>query len=138
MSENIATLETERQNRISPQPVCSGVYFTRFDTYETERELLFRCLMPYVELIHVEAQLRKGELVIRGKVRPPSRAVVKSSRPKALGHFYRSFAIDQPVAGDHVSAHFQDGLLTVRLPKRGVTRARGAEECRQTSRAPIE
>jgi HSP20 family molecular chaperone IbpA len=117
MTETTATLETEQQDVISSQLVCEGVYFTRFDTFETDRELIFRCLMPGVQLIRVEPRLHKNELVIQGEVRlhqgPPS----SQAGPKPTARFYRSFAIDQPVAADQVSAHLQDGMLTVRLPK---------------------
>ncbi len=69
--------------------------------------------MPGVQLIRVEPRLHKNELVIQGQVRLNS----SQPGPKPLASFYRSFAIDRPVAGDQISANFHDGLLTVRLPK---------------------
>lgn len=100
----------------SPRPVWDGVYFTRFNTYETESDLIFRCPMPGVQLIQIETEVRNGELIIKGKVRLEWNADSKDSKPHC---FYRSFPVPDNVDADRIKAHFQGGVLTVRVPMSG-------------------
>ncbi len=119
MIESNGTIENETQDGISNQMVRGGIYFTRFDRYETDQEFLFRCRMPDVELAQVEPRWRQGELVIQGKVRLNQGSPLSETGPKPLASFYRSFPIHRHVVPDQVSAHFHEGVLTVRLCKRG-------------------
>lgn len=108
--------ETGTNEMSSPRPALDGVYFTRFNTYETEGELVFRCPMPDVQLIQVETRVRNAELIIQGKVRFDPEADLTLSKPHC---FFRSFPVSRDVVADRISAHFKDGVLTVRLPKSG-------------------
>ena len=112
------TVETERKEAGFPR-VLDGVYLTRFDTYETENELVFRSLMPDVRLVQVEAGIKNGELVIQGKVRFAPDTVLSQSVLKPLS-FFRSFPMLQAVVADRISANFKKGRLTVHVPKAGV------------------
>jgi len=103
----------------SLRQALDGVYYTRFDTYETEDELVFRCPMPDVGLIQVEARPHNGNLIIQGKVRFETPA--GSPQPPSKPHcFFRSFPVSREVVADRITAQFRDGVLTVRLPKAGV------------------
>lgn len=108
-------VETERKAGI-PRPTMDGVYFTRFDIYETENEWIFRCRMPDTQLIQVECGMKNGELVIRGKVRFLPETINRQAESKLLC-FFRSFPISGEVKADRVSTTFKEGVLTVRLPK---------------------
>jgi len=113
------TVEIERKETGIPRPTTEGVYFTRFDTYETENEWIFRCRMPGVQLVQVEAPMKNGELVIRGKVRFGLDLIGPQATSRPLC-FFRSFPISGNVDIDQVSTSFKEGVLTVRLPKAGV------------------
>jgi len=52
MIECNPALETGRKDEIAARLALGGVYFTRFDTYETENELVFRSRMPDAKLRH--------------------------------------------------------------------------------------
>jgi HSP20 family molecular chaperone IbpA len=109
-------LKTRRKDEIAPRLALEGVYFTRFDTYETQNELVFRSRIPDAELLQVETRMQNGELVIQGKVRLASDAATGQAHLKPLC-FFRSFPISREVVVDGVSDNFKDGVLTVRLPK---------------------
>jgi HSP20 family molecular chaperone IbpA len=109
-------LETGRKDESASRLALDGIYFTRFDTYETENDLMFRSRMPDAKLVQVETRLQNGELVIQGKVRLARDAASVRGHPKPLC-FYRSFPISREVFADQVSDNFKDGVLTVRLPK---------------------
>jgi HSP20 family molecular chaperone IbpA len=116
MVECNSTVETGRKDEIASRLALDGVYFTRFDTYETENELVFRSRMPDAELVQVETRMQNGELVIQGKVRLAPDAASGRAHPKPLC-FFRSFPVSREVLVDRVSDNFKDGILTVRLPK---------------------
>ena len=116
MIECNSTVETERKEGIPPRLASDGVYFTRFDSYETENELVFRTRMPDVELIQVETRRHNGDLLIQGKVRLASDAATGRGHSTPLC-FFRSFPISREVLVERASDTFKDGVLTVRLPK---------------------
>ena len=116
------TVEAQRKDAGTPRPVWDGVYFTRFDTYETESESVFRCRMPGVQMAKVEAGMENGQLIIKGEVRFSANGVSSRSNSKPLA-FFRSFPISCEVIADRITANFQDGVLIVRVPKAGEPRA---------------
>ena len=109
-------VETEREEAGIPRPTMEGVYFTRFDIYESESEWIFRCRMPDTQLVQVDCGMKNGELVIRGKVRFLLGAIVPEADSRPLC-FFRSFPISGEVKVDRISTNFREGVLTVRLPK---------------------
>jgi HSP20 family molecular chaperone IbpA len=111
-----STVEIERKEGDFPRPVLDGVYLTRFDTYETEKEWIFRCRMPDVQLVQVKTVMHHGELVIFGKVRLGLEVMVPDTTSRPLC-FYRSFPISGEGNIDQLSVNFKHGVLTVRLPK---------------------
>jgi HSP20 family molecular chaperone IbpA len=112
------TVEAERTEGDLPRPVLDGVYLTRFDTYETGDEWVFRSRMPNVQLVQVETIMHHGELVIFGKVRLGLEVMPDTtSRPLC---FYHSFPISGEGNIDKLSANFKNGVLTVQLPKAGI------------------
>lgn len=70
----------------------------------------------------VEIVYRDRQLTLRGTKRP---AAFDAGEPKGeqlrdetfTGAFEKSIPLPTEVDGDHISARFQDGVLTVRLPK---------------------
>jgi len=114
--------ETDRKEIASTRQTMDGVYFTRFDTYETEHEWIFRSPMPDVELVKVETKVEDGHLVIQGKVR-----MSQDTSPENLKTlcFYRSFPSVGKPAEDRISATFRNGVLTVCFPKARVSATTG-------------
>jgi HSP20 family molecular chaperone IbpA len=105
---------TDRLEMNSPRHTMDGVYFTRFDTFETEDEWIFRSPMPEVELIEVETKTKDGQLAIQGKVRLAKETSAESLKPLC---FYRSFPNLGAVVGDRITATFKNGALMLCLPK---------------------
>ena len=94
------------------------------DVYDTEGEYVIAIDLPGVDRSAVDIELDDEKLVIRGSrslaQRAPDGAETKSTRPH--GRFRRSFTLPSDVAEDGIQAEYKDGVLQVRLPKRGEPR----------------
>lgn len=95
-----------------------GVALGSVDLRETEEALYVTADLPGVAEDDLEITLKEEVLTLAGKrsVDAPEghRAHVQERRPYS---FARSFALPSRVDADKVSARFDDGVLTVELPK---------------------
>ena len=93
------------------------------DVYDTESEYLIAVDLPGVDRSAVDIELEDEKLVIRGSrslASAPENAGEKSIRPH--GRFRKSFTLPSDVAEEGIQAEYKDGVLKVRLPKRGEPR----------------
>lgn len=82
------------------------------------------CLeLPGVKADDIEVSLHDGSLTVRGEKRfereEKGRTYFFSERE--YGAFQRSFRLPADAEGDNIAADFQDGVLTIRVPKKGQT-----------------
>lgn len=94
----------------------------REDAYEVQIEL------PGIEADEVEVTLRGGVLTIKGEkaVDHADKAEDYHIRERSFGAFRRQYRMPGEIDGAQVAATFQNGVLTVRLPKSA--EARGSEQ----------
>lgn len=87
---------------------------------ETEKELRFNFELAGVKPDEVEITCDKGTLTVRGE-RSEERKEGEEGRyhllERSYGSFTRSFQLPQNVDEDRIEAGFDNGLLTVRVPK---------------------
>lgn len=87
---------------------------------ETEKELRFTFELAGVKPDEVEITCDKGTLTVRGE-RSEERKEGEEGRyhllERSYGSFTRSFQLPQNVDEDRIEAGFDNGLLTVRVPK---------------------
>jgi len=111
---------TQRRNQAE---ATSGDEFERADwtpaadIYETESDYLIAMDLPGIDRQALEIDVDDNRLVVRG-TRPISESKQhRSERPK--GKFLRTFSVPGSVDQGKIGAEYKDGVLQIRLPKRG-------------------
>lgn len=87
------------------------------DVYTTEDEIVVQAPMPGVNPDDVEITLEGDNLTIKGEIKPPLENVDYIMQERWYGPFSRSLVINVPVDANKVEATFENGLLTVTIPK---------------------
>ena len=110
---------TQRRN----QAETTGDEFERADwtpaadIYETESDYLIAMDLPGIDRQALEIDVDDNRLVVRG-TRPISESKQhRSERPR--GKFLRTFSVPGSVDQGKIGAEYKDGVLQIRLPKRG-------------------
>ena len=90
------------------------------DIYETENELVVKADLPDVNPQNLDIRVENNILTIRGERKFESK--VKEDNylrvERAYGSFSRSFSLANSVKTDDIKADYQNGVLTLSLPKR--------------------
>lgn len=96
------------------------------DVLETEGEYRVLVDLPGIDPAAIQLRVEKDTLHIQVDRKQPQaeagEAVHRSER--AFGTYYRSFALPRSVDAGRVEAGYQQGVLSVKLPKREEARAR--------------
>lgn len=91
------------------------------DFAETNGEYILTAELPGVGLEDVDVDVEDGALRIKGEKREEREEKEGKTRrvyERWYGSFERSFALPRSVDPDQVKAEFENGVLTVHLPKR--------------------
>ena len=127
---DLAALEIERLNRMfesafTGEPLASGAWVPAADIYETAGQ----DVVVKIELAGCEARRHQGDVREQRPVdrrRAEVRGDVKRDQyhrvERGYGAFRRSFSLPASVDPNRVEAGYQDGVLTVTLPRREETR----------------
>lgn len=92
------------------------------DAWETESEYVVQLDLPGVKAEQVDVSFERNTLTIRGErergIRAPESGEMRVFfAERDWGTFTRALRFPQHVAGDNISAAFDAGVLTVRIPK---------------------
>jgi HSP20 family protein len=90
------------------------------DIYETEHELVVKADLPDVKPEDLDIRVENNILTIRGE-RKFEKKVDESNYlrvERAYGSFSRSFALANTVNTEAIKADYQNGVLTLTVPKR--------------------
>jgi HSP20 family protein len=97
------------------------------DVVETEREIRVQVEMPGLKRDNIEVDVENNVLTIRGEKRE-ERTEGQEGRyhlaERRWGTFARSFVLPRDVDADNIQASFEDGVLTVTIPKSEKARRR--------------
>ncbi len=89
------------------------------DVYEDKDNVYVRAELPGMKREDIDLSLHNGSLSISGERKSEGKykdaEVYRSER--FFGRFQRTVTLPTPVASDKVKARYQDGILTVSLPK---------------------
>jgi HSP20 family protein len=125
---DLAALEIEGLNRMFDGQAAEGeAWVPQIDVYETPaKDLVVKADLPEVKREDIKVTFENDVLTITGE-----RALVPAvSRDqyhrleRGHGSFRRSFTLPTTVDAGRVSATYQDGVLTVTLPRREEARPR--------------
>jgi len=90
------------------------------DIYETENELVIKADLPDVNPQNLDIRVENNILTIRGERKFESKVNEDNYLriERAYGSFSRSFSLANSVKSDAIKADYQNGVLTLNLPKR--------------------
>ena len=111
----------------TPRSSASLMRAPETDVVETEREIRVQVEMPGLKRDNIEVDVENNVLTIRGEKRE-ERTEGQEGRyhlaERRWGTFARSFVLPRDVDADNIQASFEDGVLTVRIPKSEKARRR--------------
>jgi HSP20 family protein len=87
------------------------------DAYVTEEEIVITAPVPGLDPKNVDITLESDTLTIKGEINPPLENVEYLFQERPYGVFSRSVKINVPVEVDQAEAKFENGVLTLVLPK---------------------
>jgi HSP20 family protein len=99
----------------------SAVWPMPTEVIETDEEIRFDIEAPGFRLEDMEITLENNVLTIAGEKKMEQEEGRKESDyrlfERRYGRFQRSFTVPPTVRGEHCQARYENGVLTVRLPK---------------------
>ena len=87
------------------------------DVYSTANELVVKAAVPGIEPEDVEITIEGDKLTIRGELNAPLDNVDYHIQERRFGPFGRTLTLNVPVEADGAEATFQNGELTLVIPK---------------------
>ena len=96
-----------------------GVATLPLDIGETEEEYVVKASLPGVKPEEVQITVHGDTLTIRGtsKAEEEKKGHTWHLRERRFGMFQRSVTLASPVNSDRAQAHYDNGVLTLTLPK---------------------
>ena len=87
------------------------------EAYMTENDIVVRAAVPGLQPDHVEITIEGDTLTLRGEFPRPLENVTYIFAERPWGKFSRTLQLNVPVDADKAEATFENGLLTLTLPK---------------------
>ena len=87
------------------------------EAYATENEIVVRAAVPGLQPDQVEITIEGDTLTLRGEFPRPLENVNYIFAERPWGRFSRTLQLNVPVQADKAEAVFENGLLTLALPK---------------------
>jgi HSP20 family protein len=127
---DLAALEIERLNRMfesafSGEPLSNGSWVPAADVYETaDKDVVVKIELPEMKREDIKVTFENGVLSVEGERKFANDAQRDQYHriERGYGTFRRSFTLPASVDANRVNAGYQDGVLTVTLPRREETR----------------
>ncbi len=96
------------------------------DIQEQDDTFIMRASLPGVRPEDVRVEAHGNQVTLNGQVRQEQETERGNYivRERRVGQFYRSFTLPTDVNADQADATFENGILTLRLPKSEMARAR--------------
>ena len=90
------------------------------DILETEQELVVKADLPDIDPKELDIRVGNNILTIRGERKFEKRVNEKNYLrvERSYGSFARSFSLANTVNSEAIKAHYQNGVLTLVIPKR--------------------
>ena len=98
-------------------PVESGALAV--DMYETYEDVVVKTALPGVDPEDVDVSITGSTLTIKGQTRAEEEVEEEDYvyRERRFGTYSRSLTLPAPVEADQAEAEYENGVLTLRLPK---------------------
>ncbi|MBV9508019.1 MAG: Hsp20/alpha crystallin family protein [Acidobacteriia bacterium] len=113
-------------SRFLSEPQSNRPWSPAVDVYETENELVLKADLPDVDQKEIDVRVENQTLTIAG-VRNFERTENQKGFHRIernYGKFVRSFAVPNTFDTEKIAAGYQNGVLTVTLPKKEAAKPR--------------
>ena len=112
--------------RMLAEPHAGRPWSPAVDIYETENELVLKADLPEVEQKDIDVRVENATLTIAGERKFEKRESGKGFHrmERQYGSFVRSFAVPNTFDTEQIAAEYQNGVLTVKLPKKEAAKPR--------------
>jgi HSP20 family protein len=124
-STGLSLLE-DTLSRFFNEPVAGRPWCPAVDICENENALVLSADIPGVKMEDIEIKIEQGTLTLSG-----SREFKKQDEKggyhrleRSYGSFHRAFSLPDTVEADKVEASFDNGVLTITLPKKELAKPR--------------
>jgi HSP20 family protein len=119
----------ERMNRVfddslfrsdhREDPLAMGTWSPAVDMFEKDDKVVIKAELPGLDKKDVSLDLQNGVLTLKGERKHENEVEEENfyRREMSYGKFVRSFSLPVDVDADKIKAEFQNGLLTVEVPK---------------------
>jgi HSP20 family protein len=99
--------------------IKSAEFIPPVDIYEKGDNLVVETQIAGIEPENVEISVEDNTLIIKGKSERKSEVEDEDYYRKEVryGSFYRAISLPTPVIGDKAEATYEDGILTITIPK---------------------
>jgi HSP20 family protein len=111
-------------NRLLSEQSTTRPWAPPVDIFETDNALILKADVPDVDIKGVDIQIENGTLTLKGE-----RKFEKDEKNKGFhriersyGSFVRYFTLPETVDTENVQADYNNGVLTVTLPKKEVAK----------------
>lgn len=96
--------------------------------YETDDDFHMEAFMPDVDRDKIKVKLEEGSLVIMGRINYDEAINRKYILNEyTVGNYYRKFRISDSIDNNKIEAKFENGVLSVKLPKHDRVKPRTIE-----------
>lgn len=116
----VAAFERARAlDRAYAQRRATGAYALPVDLFETEQAFIVTANVPGLTAEQIQVQFEDGVLTINAEIAQPELGenVRAIAQERAFGRFSRSIRLNDVVDTDGVEAVYNNGVLTLTLPK---------------------
>ncbi len=129
---DLAAMEIDSLHRMfdaafNGEPMTRGGWVPPVDIYETtEKDVVVKVELPEMKREDIKITFENDVLAIEGQRHLGTEVQREHYHrvERGYGQFRRSFTLPATVDSSRVSANYQDGVLTIRLPRHEETRPR--------------
>lgn len=102
-----------------PLSLGDGWSAPAIDMYQTDDEIVVKAALPGIKADEVQINITGELLTLKGEVKHDEEKKEKAwhIREQRYGSFERSVALPTEVVADKAKAEFENGILTITLPK---------------------
>ena len=112
--------------RLLSEPQSNRPWSPAVDIYETDNELVLKADLPDVDQKSIDVRVENQTLTIAGERKFEKEENVKGFHriERTYGNFVRSFAVPNTFDTENIAAEYQNGVLSVSLPKKEAAKPR--------------
>lgn len=106
-----------------------GEGYLPLHVYQTDKEWIIRAAVPGVDPNAVEVTFDGGTITIKGEIKAPENSHPENYwlRENFYGKFSRQVTLPEDAMGEQSRAQFQNGVLTISVPKAEPARAKSVK-----------